>query len=281
MTDNVQSHIPESAVEVAIEAAYGAGAILKERLAGARTIEYKGMVDLVTDADHAAEALVLGMIQGAFPEHRFVGEEGVFKTKSAVTHNEGYSWIVDPLDGTTNYTHRYPHFCVSIALEYQGSIQLGIVYDPMRDELFAGKHGGGATLNGRPMRVSETDVLLRSLLATGFAYDATARAENTAIWDAFMPLCQGVRRDGSAALNMCYVAAGRLDGFWERPINAWDISAGAVMVEEAGGRVSGYHGGFNPYAGEVVASNGLLHSELCQVIDQARERTSIGGLPAA
>src|SRR5680860_145608 len=191
MTDNLQSHIPEAAEAVAIEAAYGAGAILRERLAEARTIEYKGDIDLVTDADHAAEALGLGMIQGAFPEHRFVGEEGVFKAKSMVALDEGFSWIVDPLDGTTNYSHQYPHFCVSIALDYRGTIQLGVVYDPMMDELFVGKRGSGATLNGRPMRVSETGVLLRSLLATGFAYDAAARAENTAIWDAFMPLCQG------------------------------------------------------------------------------------------
>jgi myo-inositol-1(or 4)-monophosphatase len=270
MTTTNPPHIPEGAEAVAVEAAYGAGAILRERLAGARTIEYKGDVDLVTDADHAAEDLVRGMILGAFPEHRFVGEEGVFKARSAVELDEGYSWIVDPLDGTTNYAHRYPHFCVSIALDYQGTIQLGVVYDPMMDELFIGRHGGGATLNGRPMRVSETATLLRSLLATGFAYDPLARAENTAIWDAFMPLCQGVRRDGSAALNMCYVAAGRLDGFWERPINAWDISAGAVMVEEAGGQISGYDGPFDPYAGEVVASNGLLHADIRQVIDQVR-----------
>ncbi len=270
MTGNEHPHLPEAAEEVAIEAAYGAGAILKERLAEARTIEFKGDVDLVTDADHAAEDFVLGMIQGAFPEHRFVGEEGVFRAKSTVALDEGYSWIVDPLDGTTNYAHQYPHFCVSIALDYQGSIQLGVVYDPMRDELFVGKRGGGATLNGRPMRVSKTVVLLRSLLATGFAYNATQRSENAAIWDAFMPLCQGVRRDGSAALNMCYVAAGRLDGFWERPINAWDISAGAVMVEEAGGMISGYDSDFDPYAREVVASNGLLHADIRQVIDQVR-----------
>ena len=271
MTDETATHIPEAADEVAIEAAYGAGAILRERLAEARTIEFKGDVDLVTDADHAAEAYVRGMLLGAFPDHRFVGEEGVFKAKSKVKLDEGYSWIVDPLDGTTNYTHRYPHFCVSIALDCRGTIQLGVVFDPMMDELFVGKRGGGATLNGRPMRVSETSSLLRSLLATGFAYDAAARAENAAIWDAFMPLCQGVRRDGSAALNMCYVAAGRLDGFWERPINAWDISAGAVMIEEAGGQISGYDGPFDPYAGEVVASNGLLHAEIRQVIDQVRE----------
>ena len=275
MTSNNQPHIPEAAEEVAVEAAYGAGAILRERLAEARTIEYKGDVDLVTDADHAAEAFVMGMIQGAFPEHRFVGEEGVFKAKASVELDEGYSWIVDPLDGTTNYAHRYPHFCVSIALDYQGTIQLGVVYDPMLDELFIGRRGGGATLNGRPMRVSEAESLLRSLLATGFAYDSTTRAENAAIWDAFMPLSQAVRRSGSAALNMCYVAAGRLDGYWERPINAWDISAGAVMVEEAGGQISGYDGSFDPYAGEVVASNGLIHADMRQVIDQTREQTGI------
>ncbi len=270
VVENVSVELPEASLEVAIEAATGAGAILRERLAEARTIEYKGMVDLVTDADHAAEAFVLGMIQSTFPEHRFVGEEGVFRAKTAVAIDPGFSWIVDPLDGTTNYTHRYPHFCVSIALDYHGTILLGVVYDPMRDELFIASRGGGATLNGRPMRVSETDCLVGSLLATGFAYDSALRDENKRIWDAVMPLCQGVRRDGSAALNMCYVAAGRLDGFWERPINAWDISAGAVMVEEAGGRISGYDGPFDPYANEVVASNGHLHEAIKRVIYDAR-----------
>jgi myo-inositol-1(or 4)-monophosphatase len=265
----LEDQVPERALEVAIEAACGAGAILRERLAAQRTIEFKGAVDLVTDADQASEAYLLEVIQGAFPGHRFVGEEGVFRAKASVAAEAGYSWIVDPLDGTTNYAHRYPHFCVSIALELEGRILLGVVYDPMRDELFTGVRGKGAELNGRLMHVSETAALVRSLLATGFAYDAGERDENSAIWDAFMPLVQGVRRDGSAALNMCYVAAGRLDGFWERPINAWDISAGAVMVEEAGGAVSGYHRPFDPYAREVVATNGLLHERLLAVIGKS------------
>jgi myo-inositol-1(or 4)-monophosphatase len=266
----IQETIPQGAKDIAIEAACGAGAILRERLAEARTIEYKGSVDLVTDADHAAEEYIRRMVLEAFADHRFVGEEGVFLARAAVAGDVGYTWIVDPLDGTTNYAHRYPHFATSIALEHRGQILLGVVYDPMRDELFVGERGGGATLNGRPMHVSTTDSLLRSLLGTGFAYDPAARGENMAIWDTFMPLVQGVRRDGSAALNMCYVAAGRLDGFWERPLNAWDISAGAVMVEEAGGTISGYDDPFDPYAGEVVAANPHLHGAIRRVIDEAR-----------
>ena len=142
--------------------------------------------------------------------------------------------MVDPLDGTTNYAHRYPHFAVSIGLEHAGKIILGVVYDPMRDELFVAERGKGATRNGQPIQVSAIDQLERSLLGTGFPYEPYGRNENAAVWTGFLSLCQGVRRDGSAALNLCYVACGRLDGFWERPLNAWDMAAGSLIIEEAG-----------------------------------------------
>ena len=258
--------IPTGALETAIEAATGAGAILRERLFHRREITFKGVVDLVTDADHASEEHVLSVIKRAFPAHRFIGEEGVHRANSEVAADSGYSWIVDPLDGTTNYSHRYPHFAVSIALGYESTILVGVIYDPMRDELFTAARGEGAFLNEEPMRVSETAQLVRSLLATGFAYDDDERDENSAIWQAFMPLCQGVRRDGSAALDIAYVAAGRLDGFWEKPINAWDIAAGALMVEEAGGVVTCYGKPFDPFAREVLSSNGPLHEGMERVI---------------
>ncbi len=267
--------IPREALDVAIRAATGAGAILRERLSGPREITFKGAVDLVTDADQASEDYVLSVIQGAFPDHRFIGEEGVHKANASVVADSGYSWIVDPLDGTTNYSHRYPHFAVSIALAHESTILVGVIYDPTRDELFAAERGNGATLNGEPMHVSSTEILLRGLLATGFAYDDGERDENSAIWRAFMPLCQGVRRDGSAALDIAYVAAGRLDGFWEKPINSWDISAGALMVEEAGGSVSCYGKPFDPFAGEVLSSNGLLQNAMEAVIQESIRSQSV------
>jgi myo-inositol-1(or 4)-monophosphatase len=257
----------DQARTLAVDAAREAGALLGAKL-GAAIVDYKGTVDLVTDADRASEALIAARITSAFPGHALVGEEGT-RGPTGEIDRRGYSWIVDPLDGTTNYAHGYPHFAVSIALERAGETLLGVVYDPMRDELFEATRGGGATLNGAPMSVSATAELIRSLLATGFSYDLTARAENMAMWNAFLNICQGTRRDGAAALNLTYVAAGRLDGFWERPLNPWDIAAGALIVQEAGGTVSSFEGGpFDPFDREVVASNGVIHNIMLEVIAQ-------------
>lgn len=255
--------LPDGARDVAIETALAAGAVLRERLSLDRTIDFKGAIDLVTDADRASEELIESTITSRFPHHRFIGEETTFLSGDTPADSELYSWIVDPLDGTTNYTHRYPHFAVSIALEHAGKVILGVVYDPMRDELFVAERGDGATLNGAPIDVSKIDTLERSLLGTGFAYSDAERHENARIWNGFLTLSQGVRRDGSAALNLCYVACGRLDGFWERPLNAWDLAAGSLLVEEAGGVVSGYEGTpFGPYRREIICSNGLIQHEL-------------------
>jgi len=259
--------MPDGARDVAIETALAAGAILRERLSLDRTIDFKGTIDLVTDADRASEELVGAAITGRFPEHRFIGEENTFLSGDTPAGSELYSWLVDPLDGTTNYAHRYPHFAVSIALEHAGQVILGVVYDPMRDELFVAERGGGATLNGAPISVSQVDTLERSLLGTGFAYGPEERNENAHVWNGFLTLAQGVRRDGSAALNLCYVACGRLDGFWERPLNAWDLAAGSLLVEEAGGIVSGYAGTpFGPYRREIVCSNGRIQQELSEQV---------------
>jgi myo-inositol-1(or 4)-monophosphatase len=263
--------VPTGACNIAVKTALAAGAILRERLTLARTIDFKSEIDLVTDADRASEELIASNLLEAFPDHRFVGEERSFATGAAVGSSAQYSWIVDPLDGTTNYAHRYPHFGVSIALEFGGAVILGVVYDPIRDELFLAEIAKGATLNGASITVSTESQLMRALLGTGFAYAAGEREENARIWNGFLFSAQGVRRDGSAALNLCYVAVGRFDGFWERPLNAWDIAAGALIVTEAGGSVSAFGGGpFDPYAREIVASNGPLHSSLIESIDRHR-----------
>lgn len=267
--------LPDGARELAIQAARDAGDLLRERLARPRDVQFKGTVDLVTDADHASETLIAGRIRAAFPDHRLIGEEGARGVQ--VADNGGdepapYGWLVDPLDGTTNYAHGYPHFAVSIGLEREGAVLLGVVYDPMRDELFVAERGAGATRNGQPLTVSSEDQLIRSLLATGFPYDLTQRAESEALWLAFNGACQGVRRDGSAALNLCYVASGRLDAVWERPLQPWDMAAGALAIAEAGGRVTDFGGGdWDPYQREIVASNGRLHPTMLDVI--ARHRT--------
>lgn len=259
--------LPLGARDLAIGAARDAGTLLRDALGQHRDIAFKGLVDLVTDADRASEAMIAARIRQSFPEHGLLGEEGTRATDPRP--DSSFRWVFDPLDGTTNYAHGYPHFAVSIALVEGDRALLGVVYDPMRDELFVAERGRGATLNGRPLRVSRTNDLIRSLLATGFAYDLDARAENMRMWDALLNITQGTRRDGSASLNLCYVAAGRLDGFWERPLQPWDIAAGALIVEEAGGRVSSYTGGrFDPLGHEAVATNGLIHDQLLRVVAQ-------------
>lgn len=260
--------VPEGAREVAERTAREAGAILRDML-GTVNIEHKGVVDLVTDADRASEALVGQRLGEAFPDHRLVGEEGVARLNGARDDAE-YTWIVDPLDGTTNYSHGYPHFGVSIALVHGRTVVLGVVYDPMRDELFLAERGGGATVNGRTMRVSATDSLIRSLLATGFSYELAERTDQLRIWNTMQAQTQGIRRDGAAALNLSYVAAGRLDGFWERPLQPWDMAAGALLVEEAGGIVTDYAGGpFDPLGDGVIAANPALIRPITDIVHAA------------
>jgi len=241
----------------AVELALQAGALLRDYQAGEFTIEYKGAVDLVTDADKASEKLIADRIHEVFPDHRLTGEEGA-RGANAET-DAPFGWIIDPLDGTTNFAHHYPHFAVSICLEYIGEPVLGVVYDPMRDELFAAARGSGAMLNGKSLQVTATANLRQALLATGFSYTVSERSEGTALWTAFNNEAQGLRRDGAAALNMCWVGAGRLDGYFERPVNAWDIGAGVVIVREAGGIVSSLeHEDYDLNGIEVIATNTRL-----------------------
>jgi len=217
----------------AIDAARQAGALLRTYWERGVVAEYKGAIDLVTEADRASEALILDMLSRHFPDHRFHGEE--------TGENGGHSshvWLIDPLDGTTNFAHGYPQFSVSIALQIDGQTELGVVLDPMRDELFAARRGHSVSLNGRPIRVSVTLDLAHSLLVTGFPYDRqTSEHNNIREHQAFLMRSQGVLRAGSAALDLAAVASGRLDGYWEFKLNPWDWAAGILLVQEAGGWV--------------------------------------------
>ena len=276
-SDTSRSAAIDRVVEVAIGAATDAGTLLRERLTRPRDVQYKGTVDLVTDADRASETLIAGMIRETFPDHRILGEEGA---RGAEPEREGaagspYGWLIDPLDGTTNYAHGLPTFAVSIGLERTGTMEVGVVYDPMRDELFVARRGQGATCNGRPLHVSGTDALIGAILTTGFSYNLAERTGQAAIWGRFLGGVQAIRQTGSAALNLCYVAAGRIDGYWERPLRPWDVAAGALIVSEAGGRIGHFRDQpFDPYGAEVVASNGRLHEAMLAVI--AGEATAAG-----
>jgi myo-inositol-1(or 4)-monophosphatase len=244
-----------------------AGARLREFFAQGVETEYKGDVDLVTVADRTVEKLIRGRLADAFPDHGVYGEEG---TRERMTGE--FRWYVDPLDGTTNFAHGFPQFCVSLGLEQRppntapdsdGTLVAAVIYDPMRDELFTAERGRGALLNGKPMHVSRNAVLAESLIATGFPSRKRHDNPNIHFYQEFTLRSHGVRRAGSAALDLAYVASGRLDAFWEFNLNPWDTAAGVLLVEESGGRVSDFAGGrFQLNSRENLASNGLIHDEL-------------------
>ncbi|HWP43864.1 MAG TPA: inositol monophosphatase family protein [Blastocatellia bacterium] len=258
-------------LDFAIRVAQEAGQLLRDRLGTRIDVAHKGAINLVTDVDLASERLIRDRIATHYPRHQVLAEESGLAESSS-----DYRWIIDPLDGTTNYAHGYPIFCVSIGLEYRGEMVLGVVYDPMRDELFTAERGGGAALNNRPIRVSATDDLLNSLLSTGFPYDIrTSRLTNLDHWANFAMNAQALRRDGAAALDLCYVACGRFDGFWELNLAAWDMAAGALIVAEAGGRVTDFQGvGFSIYKPEIIASNGLIHERMVEIINRQQTVSS-------
>ena len=248
----------------AIEAiAREAGELLMGYFARHLPIEYKGDVDLVTEADRASEALIMERIRARFPRHDVLGEEGARRE----TGSE-YKWYVDPLDGTTNFAHGFPVFCVSIGLEYKGQMIAGAVYDPARGEMFSAEKGSGACLNQGRIQVSQTSNLPETLVATGFPSHKRHKNPNIHFYHQITLRTHGVRRAGSAALDLASVASGRFDGFWEFNLNPWDLAAGALLVEEAGGQVTGFYGQpFHLADRDVVASNGLIHAALLREFD--------------
>jgi myo-inositol-1(or 4)-monophosphatase len=251
----------------ATEAVLRAGAIQRERFGRRIVIEHKGEIDLVTEVDRACEAAILELIRSRFPRHDVLTEETRFEPSGS-----RHLWFVDPLDGTTNFAHGYPFFCTSVALAAEGVLVAAAVYDPVKEELFTAERGAGAHLNGRRLRVSASVELLRSLLVTGFPYDLRVDLEaNLRLFNRFMAQARAIRRDGAAALDLCYLAAGRIDGFWEVRLQPWDVMAGALMVEEAGGRVTRFDGTpLGLAADEVVASNGPLHDAMLAVLHEGR-----------
>lgn len=259
-----------AALNTAETIARQAGTILRQFYERPRQSGTKStVIDLVTEADKTSEAFIVKALREAFPGHHINGEEG--GGYGPAVEDAPYQWWVDPLDGTTNFAHRYPVFAVSLAMSTPDMRPvLGVVHDPMHDETYKGIRGAGSTLNGRPLHVSDVDVLAEALAVTGFPYDAwTAEDNNAARIGHFLVRTQGVRRVGSAALDICSVAAGRCDLYWERGPQPWDVQAGIVIVEEAGGKVTDYEGGWSEdayYGHRIVVSNGLLHDQALDVI---------------
>jgi len=252
-------------LDFAIQTAREAGRVLADRFGRNVKISNKSEIDLVTESDLASEKVIIDRIRTHYPRHSILAEES--GASNPDDRESGWRWIIDPLDGTTNYAHGYPCFCVSIALAYQGRMEIGVVYDPIRDEMFAAERGQGASLNSRRINVSGTMNLSAALLCTGFPYDVRERNEFARHFANFIMKAQGVRRDGAAALDLAYVAAGRFDGFWEEGLKPWDVAAGALIIEEAGGRVSKYRGEpLDIYSPPIVASNGLIHDQMREVL---------------
>jgi myo-inositol-1(or 4)-monophosphatase len=252
-------------LETAQAVAREAGALLREGYGHVSQIEHKGAIDLVTEFDHRSEGLIVSRLREAFPGHAIRAEEG--GQKGGVSE---YEWLVDPLDGTTNFAHGFPVFSVSLAVTRHGQLVAGVVYDPLRDEVYAAEAGRGATLNGTSLHVTPQTELDKSLLATGFPYDVRTNPHNNfAQFVRFQLRSQAVRRAGSAALDCGWVAAGRLEGYWEFRMKPWDIGAGALLVREAGGRVTTVEGD-DDFLGRdsIVASNGLIHAQMLQVLQE-------------
>jgi myo-inositol-1(or 4)-monophosphatase len=266
--------MPDKIAQIGRQAALAAGAVMRQNYPKPHLITMKGAIDPVTETDYECQEIILAMLRQAFPDHGFLAEERGGEGEPVKREPAGLAWeadppptcrwIIDPLDGTVNFAHGFPMFCVSIALEADGRLEYGVIYDPLRDELFEARRGAGASLNGRPIRVTGTDRLERALIATGFPYDIRERVPETlARLGRMLANTQGVRRAGSAALDLCYVACGRLDGFFEENLKPWDTGAGLLMVTEAGGRITTFDGGdYDIYSPNILASNGVLHPQI-------------------
>lgn len=257
-----------AALALAEDCARRAGALLREAVQRPIKVMFKGAIDIVTESDRESEALITQAILSVHPDHHIIGEEG--GGAGAPKETAPYRWHIDPIDGTTNFARGLPHFSVSIGLSGPDDMPLaGVVYDPMLDECFKAVRGGGATLNGKALQVSKVRELGKAMLISGFPYDRRITSDNNAEeWTQLLRRTQALRCLGSASLDICYVAAGRADGFWESRINSWDVMAGLLCVTEAGGQASNYHGGLDGlYQGkEVAATNGLIHDEMLAVI---------------
>ena len=250
-------------LKVAKDAALKAGKMLRENFDEAREVSFKGEINLVTHFDSLSQSLIHKHISSRLPEHDFLAEEGLSREEGAE-----YRWLIDPLDGTTNFAHKFPVFCISIALERNREINLGVVYDPLRNEMFWAETGQGSFLNGKKIRVSSIDDLDKSLIATGFPYDIReSEVNNIDHFNNFAIRVQAIRRCGSAALDLCYVACGRFDGFWELKLNLWDVAAGVLIVKEAGGRISDFQDEKHSiYGSETLATNGLIHQQMVDIL---------------
>ncbi|MBN2371052.1 MAG: inositol monophosphatase [Vicinamibacteria bacterium] len=252
-------------LDAAIGAAEAAGVVLRRMFRSNLRVSIKGPVNFVTEADIEAERVVLDMLQEAFPGHGFLSEE-----RGREGGESPYLWIIDPLDGTTNYAHGYPGFCISIALEHAGDLAVGVIHDPVARETFWATRGGGAFLNGEAIQVSSRDRLDECLLATGFSYDRDAMRRNLDHFGRFMHKAAGVRRDGSAARDLSYLACGRFDGVWEVLLNPWDLAAGFLIIAEAGGRITDFRG--RPCTirdHEIILSNGRIHEAMMRILQPA------------
>jgi myo-inositol-1(or 4)-monophosphatase len=250
----------------AVDLARKSGALLKEKFSQTHKIQYKGDIDIVTEADKMSEDLIIAAISQKFPDHGILSEES-----PVITGVGKLRWIIDPLDGTTNYSHGYPVFCVSVALENEGTIVLGVIYDPMREDMFVAIRGEGAYLNDKKLKVSSVNNLSRSLLATGFPYDIRDSKENNLDYFNAMAInVQAIRRAGAAALDLANLAAGRFDGFWELKLKPWDTAAGCLLVTEAGGVISDIAGGkWHLQSPSLLASNALIHEQMIKILLKA------------
>jgi myo-inositol-1(or 4)-monophosphatase len=270
----LEKELLEKVAQTGRQAALAAGAMLRQNYYKPHQITMKGAIDPVTESDFQSQEMIIALIRQTFPGHGFLAEEAdvgqpppAVPAPPATAWEEdppAYRWIIDPLDGTVNFAHGYPAFCVSIAFEADGRPEYGAIYDPLRDELFEGKRGQGAWLNGQPIKVSTTARLDRALVATGFPYDIRERLDETlGRMKRILRIAQGLRRGGSAALDMAYVACGRLDGFYEENLKPWDTAAGLLIIEEAGGRITDFAGGpYDIYSANILASNGVLHTKI-------------------
>lgn len=258
----------EESLKVAEEASRMAGEMLRRHIDSSREIVYKGAVNLVTNFDRRSQEVIFSHLSSRFPDHDFLAEEDLCEQRGSE-----FRWIIDPIDGTTNYAHNFPIFCVSIALEWKSNVVCGVIYDPMRGEMFSAISGKGSVMNGHRIQISATGDLDKSLLATGFPYDIReSEINNIDHFVNFATRAQAIRRCGSAALDLCYVACGRFDGFWELKLSPWDVAAGVLIVKESGGRVSDFQGETaSIYGKDLLASNGLIHEQMIQILKLGKQ----------